>query len=101
MITLQHFLVLSALLLCLGVYVALTRKNAVAILMGIELILNAAGIAFVAFSRYAIGAVDGQVFVIFIIIVAVCETAVALAIILNIYQNFRTVDTDRTQELKG
>ena len=101
MIPLQHFLILSAGLLCLGLYVVLTRKNAVAILMGIELILNGASIAFVSFSRYVSGAVTGQVFVIFIIIIAVCEAAVALAIILNIYQNFRTVDTDQTKELKG
>ncbi len=88
-------------LLCLGIYIVLTRKNAVAILMGIELILNGASIAFVAFSRYVTGAVTGQVFVIFIIIIAVCEAAVALAIILNIYQNFRTVDVDEVKELKG
>ena len=101
MISLEHFLILSAMLLCLGIYIVLTRKNAVAILMGIELILNGASIAFVAFSRYVTGAVTGQVFVIFIIIIAVCEAAVALAIILNIYQNFRTVDVDEVKELKG
>ena len=101
MIPLEHFLILSAMLLCLGIYIVLVRKNAVAILMGIELILNGASIAFVAFSRYVAGGVTGQVFVIFIIIIAVCEAAVALAIILNIYQNFRTVDTEQTKELKG
>jgi NADH-quinone oxidoreductase subunit K len=100
MITLQHFLVLSAVIFCLGLYVVLTRKNAVAILMGVELILNAASISFVAFSRYISGAITGQVFVIFIIIIAVSEAAVALAIILNIYQNFRTLDVDETKELK-
>jgi len=116
MISLQTFLTISAALFCLGLYIVLTRKNAVAILMGIELILNAASIAFVSFSRYitpygagGIGGVvvpgapatGGQTFVIFVIIIAVCEAAVALAIILNIYQNFRTVDTDQTKELKG
>jgi NADH-quinone oxidoreductase subunit K len=116
MIPLQHYLILSAALFCLGLYIVLVRKNAVAILMGIELILNAASIAFVAFSRFitpygagGIGgvvvpnapSVGGQTFVIFVIIIAVCEAAVALAIILNIYQNFRTVDTDQTKELKG
>ncbi|MDI6733036.1 MAG: NADH-quinone oxidoreductase subunit NuoK [Planctomycetota bacterium] len=100
MITLQHFLLLSAILFCLGLYIVLTRKSAVAILMGIELILNAASISFIAFGRFVVGSVDAQVFVIFIIIVAVCEAAVALAIILNIYQNFRTVDVDETRELK-
>ena len=100
MIYLQHYLILSAALFCLGLYIVLVRKNAVAILMGIELILNAASIAFVSFSRYVAGSVTGQIFVIFVIIIAVCEAAVALAIILNIYQNFRTVDTDQTDELK-
>ena len=101
MITLQSFLILSAALFCIGLYIVLVRKNAVAILMGIELILNAASISFVAFSRYISGAITGQIFVIFIIIIAVCEAVVALAIILNIYQNFRTVDVDETKELKG
>lgn len=100
-ITLQNYLVLSAALFCIGIYIVLTRRNAVAILMGIELILNAASIAFVAFTRYITGAITGQTFVIFIIIIAVCETVVALAIILNIYQNFRSVDVDETKELKG
>ena len=101
MITLQHFLILHSALFCIGLYIVLTRKNAVAILMGIELILNAASIAFVSFARYITGSVTGQTFVIFIIIVAVCEAVVALAIILNIYQNFRSVDIDETKELKG
>lgn len=115
MIYLQHYLVVSAALFCIGLYIVLTKKNAVAILMGVELILNAASISFVAFSRFITpngasiievvpsgsGAVTGQIFVIFIIIIAVCEAAVALAIILNIYQNFRVVDVDETKELKG
>jgi len=101
MITLQNYLFLSAALFCIGLYIVLTRRNAVAILMGIELILNAASITFVAFSRFVTGSITGQTFVIFIIIIAVCEAVVALAIILNIYKNFRTVDVDETKELKG
>lgn len=97
---LQHYLVLSAILFCLGLYIVLTRKNAVAILMGIELILNSTNINFIAFSRYATGAISGHIFAIFVIVLAAAEAAVALAIILNIYQNLKTVDVDQADELR-
>lgn len=97
---LQHYLVIGAILFALGLYIVLTRKNAVAILMGVELILNSTNINFVAFSRYTANHISGQVFAVFVIILAAAEAAVALAIILNIYQNLNTVDVDEADELK-
>lgn len=98
---LQHYLIISAILFCLGLYTVLTRKNAVAILMGVELILNATNINFVAFSRYTDGTISGQIFAIFVIVLAAAEAAVGLAIILNIYQNIKTVDVDQADTMKG
>ncbi|MEK7448376.1 MAG: NADH-quinone oxidoreductase subunit NuoK [Planctomycetota bacterium] len=100
-ISLQHYLIIAAVLFCLGLYIVLTRKNAVAILMGVELILNSANINLVAFSHYLTNNISGHVFAIFVIVLAAAEAAVALAIIINIYQNFKTVDVDKTDELKG
>jgi NADH-quinone oxidoreductase subunit K len=98
---LQHYLVIAAILFALGLYIVLTRKNAVAVLMGVEFILNSTNINFVAFSRYISQAISGQIFAIFVIILAAAEAAVALAIILNIYQNIKTVDVDEAKELKN
>ena len=97
---LTHCLLVSGVLFSLGLYAVLTRKNAIMILMGIELVLNAASINFVAFSRYAAGTIDGQMVSIFIIILAAAEAAIALAIVLNIYQNFDTVNVDEINRLK-
>ncbi|HTP81187.1 MAG TPA: NADH-quinone oxidoreductase subunit NuoK [Bacteroidota bacterium] len=97
---LSHFLVLSAILFSLGLFAILTRRNAIMVLMGIELILNAANINFVAFSRYAAATLDGQVVAIFVIILAAAEAAIALAIVLNIYQNFNTVNVDDLNKLR-
>ncbi len=97
---LTHFLILSALLFSMGIFAILTRRNAVMVLMGIELVLNAANINFVAFSRYTTGTFDGQVVAIFVIILAAAEVAIALAIVLNIYQNFNTVNVDDINRLK-
>lgn len=97
---LQHYLIIGAILFAIGVYIVLVRKNAVAILMGVELILNATNLNFVAFSRYCADNISGQVFAIFVIILAAAEAAVAFAIILNIYQNLKTVDVDKADELK-
>ncbi len=101
MIGLPHYLTISAVLFSLGVFGVLSRKNAVAVLMGIELILNAANINFVAFSRFVWGVLDGQIFAIFSITLAAAEAAVALAIILGIYHRIRTIDVDRAVDLKG
>ena len=97
---LNHFLILSALLFSLGVYAILSRRNAIMVLMGIELILNAANINFIAFSRYSTGTLDGQIIAIFVIILAAAEVAIALAIVLNIYQTFNTVNVDEINQLK-
>lgn len=99
-IGLQHFLILSALLFTLGLITVATRRNAVAILMGIELMLNAAAINFVAFSHYAQGTVSGQVFAVFVIVLAAAEAAVALAIVLAAYRQFRSVDASAMATLK-
>ncbi|HTP13625.1 MAG TPA: NADH-quinone oxidoreductase subunit NuoK [Bacteroidota bacterium] len=97
---LTHFLIISALLFSMGIFAILTRRNAVMVLMGIELVLNAANVNFIAFSRYTTGAFDGQVIAIFVIILAAAEVAIALAIVLNIYQNFNTVNVDDINQLK-
>jgi NADH-quinone oxidoreductase subunit K len=99
-ITLTHYLILSAILFSLGLYGVVTRKNAILILMGIELILNSANINFVAFSRYGGMQLDGQAVAVFVIILAAAEAAVALAIVLNIYQRFKTVNVDEINKLK-
>ncbi len=98
---LTHFLLLSAILFSLGVFTILTRKNAVSILMGVELVLNAANLNFVAFAQHSPQPVSGHVFAMFVIILAAAEAAVALAIIIGIYQNFNTVDVDTTKVLRG
>jgi NADH-quinone oxidoreductase subunit K len=101
MIGLGHYLVISAALFSLGIMAVLTRKNAVNVLMGIELILNSANINLVAFSKYSAGNLDGQIFAIFIIVVAAAEAAVALAIVLSMYRLMKTVNLDRADTLKG
>ena len=98
---LYHYLVVSALLFSFGIYAVTTRRNAIAVLLGIELILNAANINFVAFARYGIFSMDGQIFALFIIIMAAAEAAVALAIVLNIYNNFKSINVDEASSLKN
>jgi len=105
-IGLQHYLLLAALLFVCGVLTILLKRNAIGILMGVELILNAANINLVAFNRFSHGGngaikLDGQVFAIFVIVLAAAEAAVALAIFLNFYNNFNTIDVERAQNLRG
>ena len=100
MITLQHYLLLSAALFSLGIFGVLTRKNAVNVLMGIELILNSANINLIAFSRYSSAGLDGQMFAVFVIVVAAAEVAVALAIVLTMYRLLKTVSLDRADTLR-
>ena len=95
-----HFLILSGLLFSLGLFAVLTRRNAIMVLMGIELMLNAANINFIAFSRYVTTTLDGHVVAVFVIILAAAEAAIALAIVLNVYQNFNTVNVDEINQLK-
>jgi NADH-quinone oxidoreductase subunit K len=97
---LTHFLIIGGILFSLGIYAVLTRRNAVMVLMGVELILNAANINFIAFSRYATSSLDGHLVAVFVIILAASEAAIALAIVLNIYQNFRTVNIDEINRMK-
>jgi NADH-quinone oxidoreductase subunit K len=101
MIGLSHYLIISAALFSLGIMGVLTRKNAVNVLMGVELILNSANINLVAFSKYSSGNINGQIFAIFIIVVAAAEAAVALAIVLSMYRIIKTVNLDRADTLKG
>ena len=89
---LQHFLLLGALLFSLGLVTVPTRRNAVGVLMGVELILNGANVNFVAFNHYVTGGVSGQVFALFVIVLAAAEAAVGLAIVLSIFQTFRSID---------
>ena len=98
---LGHYLVVAVLLFALGFYTVITRKNAVAILMGVELIINAANLNFVAFSRYAAVArpLAGQVIPVFGIMIAAAEAAVGLAIVLAIFQNWHSIDTEVTTSL--
>ncbi len=100
-IGLTHYLVLSAALFCIGLYGALTRRNAVIILMCIELMLNAVNISLIAFSSYIVPTLlTGQVFAIFVMVVAAAEIAVGLAIVLAIYRHFKNIDTDNINLLK-
>jgi NADH-quinone oxidoreductase subunit K len=89
---LQHFLAVGALLFSLGLLTVATRRNAVGVLMGVELILNGANVNFVAFNHYVTGGVSGQIFALFIIVLAAAEAAVGLAIVLAIFQTFRSID---------
>lgn len=98
---LYHYLIIGALLFCLGLFAILTRRNGIAVLMGIELILNAANINFVAFSYYVTHTLGGHVFVVFVILLAAIEAAVALAIIFAIYRHFHSVEVTTVHLMKG
>ena len=101
-ITLNHFLVLSLLIFALGLFTVLTRRNAIGILMGIELILNSANINYLAFAFYGGGGkYEGQLFAIFVIMLAAAEAVIGLAVVLAIYQNFKTIDVGATETLSG
>jgi NADH-quinone oxidoreductase subunit K len=97
---LYHFLGLGAALFSIGVIAVVTRRNAIGVLIGVELILNAANVNLVGFSRYA-GGLDGQVFALFVIVLAAAEAAVALAIILQLFDKRSDVDVDRASTLRG
>lgn len=106
-IGLQHYLILAAILFVCGVLTILTKRNAIGILIGVELVLNAANVNLVAFNRFAWGGatgsplLSGQVFAVFVIVLAAAEAAVALAIFLNFYNNFSTIDVEKAQNLRG
>ena len=99
-IGLSHFLFISSILFSLGIFGIVTRKNAVMVLMGIELVLNAANINFIAFAKYGNFGLQGQIMALFVIVLAAAEAAIALAIVLNIYKTFSTVNVDEIDTLK-
>ena len=100
-IGLSHFLIVSSILFGLGLFAVATRRNAVMVLMGLELILNSANINFVAFARFSGFNFDGHIAALFVTVLAAAEVAVALAIILNIYQNFKHINADELTSLKN
>lgn len=100
MIPIAHMLFLAALLFCLGLMIIIIKKNAIMILLGIELMLNASNLNLVAFNSAYPQRLDGQLFALFVIIVAVCEAAVGLAIVLRAYQSYRTSVPDQVNTLK-
>ncbi len=99
--SLHGFLFVGAVLFCLGIFAILTRKNAIGILLGIELILNAAGLNFVVFSKYRTASLDGQIANLFVILIAAAEAAVALAIILRFYRLKETIAADEANILRN
>lgn len=101
MITLTHFLIVSACLFAIGLFAVLTRKNAILVLVGIELIINAAILNLVAFGRYDAERYGGQVFALFAIVLAAAAVAVALAIILNVYKQYKTIDPNEIRKMKN
>lgn len=103
--SLVNYLILSGVLFACGLFAMVSRRNAVGILMGVELILNAAGINFVAFARFGHSTVngqhlDGQIFTLFIIVLAAAEAAVALALVLSVFQTHKTIALDEVDEMK-
>ena len=88
---LNHFLVISAVLFSFGIFGIVTRKNAVMVLMGVELMLNSANINFVAFAKFGAFGNQGQLIALFVVVLAAAEAAIALAIVLNIYKTFNSI----------
>ena len=99
---LTHYLVLAAAVFCCGVFVMMTKRNAIGILIGVELVLNSVNLNFVAFDRYRVlGNFDGQITALFVIVLAAAEAAIAVAIAMNLYTNLSTIDVDRGDALHG
>lgn len=101
MITLQHYLLISAVLFCIGLFALMTKRNAIVMLMGVELMLNAANINLVAFSKFDAILLQGQMFSIFVIVIAAAEASVGLAIILRVYELFKTANLDEVNQMKN
>lgn len=99
--SLFNYLMISAILFGLGVFAMASRRNAIGILMGVELILNAAGLNFVAFSRFTNHQVDGQVMTLFIIVLAAAEAVIALAMVMCIFKAHKTIDLDTVHDMSG
>ena len=96
-----HYIVVGAVLFVCGIVAMATKRNALGVLMGIELVLNGANVNFVAFGGSSTLGLDGQLMAVFVIVLAAAEAAVALAIVLSFYNNHTTVDVDRGDELAG
>ena len=102
MIGLSHYLVVAAVLFCAGIFTMMTKRNAIGILIGVELVLNSTGLNLVAFDRYlGPGRIDGQILAIFVIVLAAAEAAIAVGICINLYKNLATVDVDKASTLQG
>ena len=101
MIPLSHFLIIGACLFSMGLYAVLTKKNAIQVLIGIEFMINAAILNFVAFGKYDKINGGGQMFALFAIVLAAAGVAVALAIILNVYKHFKTIDPSKIDNLRN
>jgi NADH:ubiquinone oxidoreductase subunit K len=97
---LTSYLIIGAVLFSLGLLCVLTRRNAISVLMGVELILNSANINYVAFSHFSSGNQDGQIYAMFVIMLAAAEAAVGLAIVLAIFQLFHTIDVEAAETLR-
>jgi NADH-quinone oxidoreductase subunit K len=100
MFPVDHALFLAAFLFALGLLIIITKRNTIMVLLGIELLLNASNVNLIALNQLRPGSIDGQMFVLFVIIVAVCEAAVGLAIVLQVYQYFHTSVPDSVSEIK-
>jgi len=100
-LSLNGFLIVGALLFAIGAYGVLSRRNAIGVLIGIEMMLNAANINLVAFSRHLGNDVDGAVYAIFVIMLAAAEAAVAIAIVLNVFHHAASISVDDYTEMKG
>jgi len=101
-IGLTHYLVVAAAVFCCGLFTMMTKRNALGILIGVELVLNSANINLVAFDRYlGAGRLDGQILALFIIVLAAAEAALAVGICINLYKNLSTVDVDQATALEG
>lgn len=100
-VDLNTYLFVAAVLFVCGVVCMATKRNAVGVLMGVELVLNGANLNFVAFAKYTKLGLDGQVMSLFVIVLAAAEAAIALAIALNFYNNHLTIDVDKADELQG
>lgn len=101
MMSLASYLIISLILFSVGVAVMLSRKSVVAILLGIELVLNAAALNFVAYSRYVTNNLDGHIFTLFIIVIAAAEAAVGLAIVIRFFQIKETIHIDEATQLRN
>ena len=99
--SLEYYLALGAVFFGIGLFGALTRRNAVAVLLSIEIMLNGANLNLVAFSRFTAARAAGQIFALFIMAVAAAEVAVGLALVMALFRNAKTIDVDKTDLLKG